>query len=163
MNYLHAYWRMEYVEAPDKKKTKNLTFVELLAEDNDEANLILHRGPETFIIMNRYPYNAGHLMVLPNRKVADLEDLTVSERMEMLEQVIHGKQILTSAIKPGGFNVGINIGEAGGAGIPGHLHMHIVPRWEGDTNFMPVLGETRVLPTSLESLYKRLKPFVREA
>ena len=163
MNHLHAYWRMEYVEAPDKKKTKNLTFVELLAEDNDEANLILHRGPETFIIMNRYPYNAGHLMVLPNRKVADLEDLTVSERMEMLEQVIQGKQILTSAIKPGGFNVGINIGEAGGAGIPGHLHMHIVPRWEGDTNFMPVLGETRVLPTSLGSLYKRLKPFVREA
>ncbi|MGB0372756.1 MAG: HIT family protein [Opitutales bacterium] len=162
MNHLHAYWRMEYVENPHKKKSGARTFIDLLAEDSDEENLILYRGPETFIIMNRFPYNAGHLMVLPNRKVAELEDLTESERTEIFEQVIHGKEILSKAIKPNGFNVGINLGSSAGAGIPGHLHIHIVPRWEGDTNFMPVLGQTHVLPTSLESLYKRMKPFVRE-
>ncbi|MEM7673703.1 MAG: HIT domain-containing protein [Verrucomicrobiota bacterium] len=161
MNHLHAYWRMEYVENPHKKKSGSQTFVQLLEADQDEENLILHRGPETFIIMNRFPYNAGHLMILPNRQVTELEELTPSERSEMFEQIIHGKGILSKAINPDGFNVGINLGSAAGAGIPGHLHTHIVPRWGGDTNFMPVLGQTGVLPTSLESLYHRLKQFVR--
>ena len=161
MNHLHAYWRMEYVENPHKKKSGARTFTELLEADDDENNLILHRGTRTFIIMNRFPYNAGHLLILPYRQVPELEDLEASERNELMEQIIHAKHILSTAIHPDGFNVGMNLGSSAGAGIPGHLHAHVVPRWEGDTNFMPVLGQAHVLPTSLESLYQRLKPFVR--
>ena len=111
--------------------------------------------------MNRYPYNPGHLLVLPYQEVADIEDLSKDERSCFLESTIKAKRLLTAAIKPDGFNIGVNLGEAGGAGIPKHLHLHVVPRWNGDTNFMPVLGSTRVLPQSLEAMWDWLKS-VRE-
>ena len=126
---------MEYVENPHKKKSGARTFTELLEADDDGENLILHRGPNSFIVMNRFPYNAGHLLILPNRQVAELEDLSDIERSEIFEQIIHAKKILGDAIKPNGFNVGINLGSAAGAGIPGHLHVHVVPRWaQGDAH-----------------------------
>ena len=160
MNHLHAHWRMEYVAAPKDSKGGADTFSCMYGENNDEENLILHRGPHTFIIMNKYPYNAGHLLVLPNRQVAQLEDLSCEERTETMERIMHAKAILSQALNPHGFNVGFNLGHSGGAGIPEHLHAHVVPRWDGDTNFMPVLNETRVLPVSLQTLFKRMKPFV---
>jgi ATP adenylyltransferase len=153
---LHAYWRMEYIETPEGLKGKN-PFVELPKIENERESLMLFRGKTGYLIMNRFPYNAGHILVLPYREVGELEDLNEEERVEFFELIIRGKKILSSALNPDGFNVGMNLGSTAGAGIPGHIHAHIVPRWNGDTNFMPVLGQTRVLPTSLESMWERLK------
>jgi ATP adenylyltransferase len=155
-DHLHAYWRMEYLEAPEALKGKN-PFVELPKLENERESLVLYRGQTGYLILNRYPYNAGHLLVLPYREVADLEDLDEEEKSEFMELIILAKRILTQALKPDGFNIGLNLGGAAGAGIPTHLHAHIVPRWDGDTNFMPVICETRVLPTSLEAMWERLK------
>ena len=154
--HLHAYWRMEYIETPEAMKGKN-PFVELPKLENERESLLVYRGGTGYLILNKYPYNAGHLLALPYREVADLEDLDEIEKSEFLELIIRAKQILTHALNPDGFNVGMNLGDAAGAGIPSHLHAHIVPRWEGDTNFMPVISQTRVLPTSLESMWERLK------
>lgn len=118
---------------------------------------MLFRGNTCYLILNRFPYNAGHILVLPFREVGELENLTAEERTEFFDLIIRGKKILSTALKPDGFNIGMNLGSAAGAGIPVHLHAHIVPRWNGDTNFMPVLGQTRVLPTSLEAMWERLK------
>jgi ATP adenylyltransferase len=107
--------------------------------------------------MNRYPYNAGHLLVLPYREVPDIEDLSREERVCFFETTLRAKRLLKAALNPNGFNIGINLGEAGGAGIPKHLHQHVVPRWTGDTNFMPVVGSTRVLPQALEAMWDHLK------
>lgn len=153
---LHAYWRMEYVEVPQELKGKN-PFVELPKMENERESLVLFRGETGYLVLNRYPYNGGHLLALPYREVADIVDLTEDERVELFELIIKAKQILAHAIKPDAFNIGMNLGEQAGAGIPSHLHAHIVPRWNGDTNFMPVISGTRVLPTSLESLWERLK------
>lgn len=154
--HLHAYWRMEYIETPEGLKGKN-PFVELPKQKDERESLLLHRGKTGYVALNRYPYNAGHLLVLPYREVADLKDLDAGEKAEFLDLIILGKQILTEALNPDGFNVGMNLGGAAGAGIPGHLHAHIVPRWNGDTNFMPVISGTRVLPTSLGAMWDRLK------
>lgn len=143
--------------AQEKAPKDRRPFVDLPKSDDDKASLIVSREKYTFILMNRYPYNAGHLLVLPYREVADIEDLNKNERHCFLESTIKAKRILKAAIKPDGFNIGINLGEAGGAGIPKHLHLHVVPRWKGDTNFMPVVGSTRVLPQSLEAMWNRLK------
>ncbi len=155
MENLHAYWRMEYV-AQEKSPKDRRPFVDLPKSDDDKASLIVSRELHSFILMNRYPYNAGHLLILPYREVPDIEDLTEDERLCFLNTTIKAKRILTAALKPNGFNIGINIGEAGGAGIPRHLHQHVVPRWTGDTNFMPVVGSTRVLPQSLEAMWEHL-------
>ncbi|MDA0347001.1 MAG: HIT domain-containing protein [Verrucomicrobia bacterium] len=153
---LHAYWRMEYIETPEGLKGKN-PFVELPKIENERESLMLFRGNTCYLILNRFPYNAGHILVLPFREVGELENLTAEERTEFFDLIIRGKKILSTALKPDGFNIGMNLGSAAGAGIPVHLHAHIVPRWNGDTNFMPVLGQTRVLPTSLEAMWERLK------
>lgn len=146
---------MEYIEAPKFPEGAN-PFTALPAMGNDAAALIVHRARLTYLLLNRFPYNAGHLMVLPFREVGELENLTDSERNELMEQIVFGKRVLQAALRPDGFNVGFNLGCTAGAGIPRHLHAHIVPRWAGDTNFMPVLGETRVLPQSLEAMHRRL-------
>ena len=155
MNHLHAYWRMEYV-TQETSPAERRPFVDLPKLGDDRATLIISRETHSFILMNRYPYNAGHLLVLPLREVADLEDLTDEERLCFMNTTIKAKQLLVKALKPDGFNVGINLGEAAGAGIPRHLHLHVVPRWKGDTNFMPVLGDTRVLPQSLDAMWTHL-------
>jgi len=155
MNHLHAYWRIEYV-AQEKEPAQRRPFSTLLAQTDDRASLILCREAHSFIIMNRYPYNAGHLLALPNREVPNLEDLSEAELLCLTKTTLKAKRLLSAAIKPDGFNIGMNLGEAAGAGIPKHLHQHIVPRWSGDTNFMPVLGNTRVLPQSLDAMYDHL-------
>ena len=157
MQHLHAYWRMEYIEAPRAVSGENL-FTALPALGDDAAAHIIHRSPLSYLVLNAYPYNAGHLLAVPFRNVADLTDLTAAERTDLMEEIIFGKEVLRVALKPDAFNIGFNLGTAAGGSIV-HLHAHIVPRWSGDTNFMPVIGETRVLPQSLAAMYARLKEF----
>lgn len=155
MERLHSYWRMEYVEAPKYEEGGN-PFLELPKKEDREGH-ILYRGSASFLMLNRFPYNAGHLLAVPFREVADLEELAPSERAELMETIVFGESILREALRPDGFNIGFNVGTASGAGIPEHLHCHIVPRWSGDTNFMPVLGNTRILPESLDRMWSRLR------
>lgn len=146
---------MEYVKQ-EKTPAERHPFVDLPNLDDDRTSLIVSREKRSFILMNRYPYNAGHLLILPYREVPDLEDLDEEELLCFTRSTIKAKRILTKALNPNGFNIGMNLGEAAGAGIPKHLHQHVVPRWSGDTNFMPVLGSTRVLPQSLLSMWEHL-------
>lgn len=154
MEHIWAPWRMEFI-AGDKPKGCILCLRPM--ENDDRSTFILHRGRLNFIIMNRYPYNPGHLMVSPYRHLADLAEMTGEEMQEHFELVTRATQALRKAFNPAAFNVGINIGKAAGAGIADHIHTHIVPRWEGDTNFMPVLADTRVIPEALTSTYDKLK------
>ncbi|MFT3828816.1 MAG: HIT domain-containing protein [Opitutaceae bacterium] len=156
MQHLHAYWRMDYIEAPKTVPGAN-PFVALPELGDDRTALIVHRGTAHYVVMNRFPYNAGHLLIVPFRAVPELEQLTAAERDELMALIVFGKRVLQQALKPDGFNIGFNLGSAAGAGIPQHLHAHIVPRWSGDTNFMPVVGQTRVLPQALECMYDRLR------
>jgi len=126
------------------------------ASDDDAANYVLYRGERAYIILNLYPYNNGHLMVVPYEHVASLEDLDAATLTELMALTKQGLAALRKAMDPDGFNVGVNLGRAAGAGIHDHVHIHIVPRWEGDTNFMPVLGETRVIPQMLGETYTQL-------
>jgi ATP adenylyltransferase len=155
MQQLHAYWRMEYIEAPRYPAALKRPFTELPALGDDRAALIVHRTPLTYLLLNRFPYNPGHLLAVPYREVTDLEELTPAERTDLMEEMTFAKRLLTAALRPDGFNLGFNLGSAAGGSIA-HLHAHIVPRWNGDTNFMPVLGQTRVLPQSLEATWERL-------
>jgi ATP adenylyltransferase len=130
------------------------------APEADEEHLVVWRGARVFVVMNRYPYNTGHLMVLPYREVEDYDALTAEERAEMAEATARALGWLRAALRPDGFNVGINQGAAAGAGIPRHLHQHVVPRWRGDTNFMPALAETKVMPEDLATTYRKLRAAV---
>ncbi len=147
---------MEYIETPKFSERGN-PFRDLPESGNDEETFLLHRGEHAYLILNRYPYNAGHLLAIPYREVSDLSELEAEERADLMEIIVLGKEILVESVRPDGFNIGFNLGKAAGAGVPGHLHCHIVPRWEGDTNFMPVIGDTRILPTSLQAMWKRLR------
>jgi ATP adenylyltransferase len=155
MDHLHAYWRMEYIQAPREMSGEN-PFTALPALGDDAAAHIVHRSRLCYLILNRFPYNPGHLLAVPFRNVADLTELDTAERADLMDEIILGKDILRAAVKPDGFNVGFNLGTAAGGSIA-HLHAHIVPRWTGDTNFMPVLGDTRVLPQSLAAMYQHLR------
>ena len=161
MNFLHSYWRMEYIENLDaSKKDKNL-FANLPNSGNDRKALIIYRATHSYLVLNKFPYNAGHLLAVPYREVADLSELTDEERTDLMASIIKAKEILQQTLSPDGFNIGFNLGKAAGAGIEQHLHCHIVPRWEGDTNFMPVIGSTRVLPTALDNMWQRLHDCVQ--
>jgi len=153
MERLWAPWRMEYLMS---ENPGGCIFCDKPSAAADESNFILARTPHSFIMLNAYPYNNGHLLIAPFRHVANLSGLAVEERADLMEAVAHGERILSRAYAPQGMNVGVNMGHCAGAGVPGHVHFHIVPRWEGDTNFMPVVGETRVLPETLEETYRRL-------
>jgi len=133
--------------------------VRLPALGDDRAALIIWRGPTSYLILNKFPYNAGHLLAIPYRAVPNLADLTPAERSDLMEAIVKAQDILTRAIKPDGYNIGLNFGRVAGAGIPGHLHAHIVPRWNGDSNFMPVVADTKVLPIALDTLWQRLREF----
>jgi ATP adenylyltransferase len=154
MEQLHAYWRMEYIEAPRFPETKR-PFSELPALGDDRSALIVHRSKLSYLMLNRFPYNPGHLLAIPFREVVDLEDLTADESADLMANITFAKKIVRLALKPDGFNIGFNLGSAAGGSIP-HLHGHIVPRWNGDTNFMPVIGQTRTLPQALESTWAKL-------
>ena len=146
---------MEYIE--NNKKDDGCVFCNAQAKTDSAENLIAYRGKLAYVIINRYPYTSGHLMVIPFEHKANLEELDSQTRAEMIEMTSRCTTILKNIYKPQGFNVGVNIGEAAGAGVLGHVHIHIVPRWKGDTNFMSSIGETRVLPEILEDTYKRVK------
>lgn len=133
-------------------------FCDHLAQGDDQAAHILYRGAAAFVVLNAFPYNTGHLMVAPLRHAGDLVELSDEERRELMELTSRSVEIIRSAMGAEGFNTGMNLGAAGGAGIPGHLHMHVVPRWKGDTNFMPIVGETKVLPEMLADTYAKLRP-----
>jgi ATP adenylyltransferase len=158
MESLHAHWRMDYIKAP-RHPEGSRPFTELPALGDDRAAFIVHRSRLSYLMLNLYPYNPGHLLAIPFREVTDLDGLTADERADLMDTIILGKKILATALSPDGFNLGFNLGTAAGGSIP-HLHAHIVPRWNGDTNFMPVLGATRVLPQALEATWLRLRETV---
>jgi ATP adenylyltransferase len=153
MERIWAPWRIEYIRM---KKPDHCILCEKPGQKEDARNYILHRADKNFIILNSYPYNPGHLMVAPYRHVADLENLTAEERSEHFELVSQSVAVLKQVFGPGGFNIGINLGKAAGAGIEDHVHTHVVPRWQGDTNFMTVLADARVLPEALADIYQKL-------
>jgi ATP adenylyltransferase len=154
MQQLHPYWRMDYIEAPRYPATKK-PFTELPALGDDRAALIVYRSPLSYLVLNRYPYNPGHLLAVPFREVVELEELNPAERADLMDIIITAQRLLRAVLKPDGFNLGFNVGSTAGGSIP-HLHGHIVPRWNGDNNFMPVLGQTRVLPQALDATWERL-------
>lgn len=155
MEKIFAPWRMQYILS---EKKEGCIFCEKLQQDEDKKNYILYRDTLGFIIMNIYPYNNGHLMIAPNRHVANLEDLTQEELVQLMLLVKTSIIKLKKTLKADNYNIGMNIGTVAGAGIADHLHIHIVPRWLGDTNFMPILAETKVLPQHLDSTYESLYP-----
>jgi ATP adenylyltransferase len=160
MQRLHAYWRMPYILAPKNPDEGGNPFTRITQSGDDQKEYILYRGRLNYIVLNRFPYNAGHLLVIPFREVPTLDQLTAEERHELMDLIVKAQTILTHALAPEGFNTGFNFGSAGGAGIPSHLHCHVVPRWSGDTNFMPVIGNTRVIPEAMDAMWKRLNEFV---
>lgn len=159
MDKIWAPWRMAYIsEAVKEEKPQGCIFCEFPKEGNDEKRLILARSEYSFVIMNKYPYNNGHLLVIPfqhGRNPGDLSQVAQDDLHRLLYRTL---DVLTEAFHPDGFNIGMNLGQVAGAGIAEHCHYHIVPRWNGDTNFMPVLGDVKVISESLEATYKHLKP-----
>ena len=154
---LWAPWRMEYIKAA---KTAECFICQIVAERSDAENLILLRGKYTVLLMNRYPYNSGHLLVAPYRHIATFQELTVDEQTEISSFTQLALHALQTLMNPDGFNMGINQGAAAGAGLEDHLHQHIIPRWIGVTNFMPVVGQTRVFPQLIEEQYQQLKAVI---
>lgn len=157
MKKLWAPWRAEYLHCiGDENTKKRCLFCVLKKANQDKNNLILYRGNLVFVVMNRFPYNSGHLMVAPLRHTANLENLTATEVAEIFKMLQKSIRILKKEFKPQGFNIGANLGAIAGAGVVGHIHFHIVPRWQGDTNFMPLLAETKVVSEHLQTTYERL-------
>ena len=153
MNHIWSPWRMEYIE---NSKVDGCIFCMAQEKEDNAENLIAFRGERSYVILNRYPYTSGHLMVVPFEHRASLEDLDSQTRAEMMELTSHCMTILRKIYTPQAFNIGANIGEAAGAGVKDHVHIHIVPRWAGDTNFMSTVGDLRVLPEALEETYQRV-------
>ena len=153
MKRIWAPWRVEYIRM---EKPKGCILCGKPKESNDEANYILYRGKHNYVMLNLYPYNPGHLMVAPYRHLATPEDLTVAERNEHFAIVARSVKVLKSVFKSDGLNIGMNVGKVAGAGIDDHFHTHIVPRWAGDTNFMPILADTKVVSEGLAETYKKL-------
>ncbi len=148
---------MTYIQNDLKKPGGGCVFCAAQTMEDSPENLIVHRGEHAFVILNRYPYTTGHLMVVPNVHESELDNLDDATRSEMMRLTAQAIRVLRQVYHPQGFNVGMNLGRVAGAGIAAHLHMHIVPRWGGDTNFMSSIGETRVLPEALEDTYRRVR------
>lgn len=164
MDILKAYWRMDYVTSGDDPEGgRKSPFKELPGLGDDRKALIVHRAQHHYLVLNRYPYNPGHLLIVPYREVAELQDLSSGERLEMMDLIVFSQDIVTRSMSPAGFNVGFNLGRASGAGIPKHLHCHVVPRWEGDSNFLPVIGQTRSLPQALDQTWEVLTKAISNA
>jgi len=174
MKHLWAPWRIEYITKvrpggcifcnaakarPDKSPDESPDESDDEFQDKSDESLTLFNGRHTLVMLNKYPYNNGHLMVAPKRHVAAIEGLSAVESSDIHKLICRSVKALKKTINPGGFNIGMNLGKSAGAGIPDHLHWHIVPRWEGDTNFMPVTGETRVIPEHLAKTLLKLRPY----
>lgn len=155
MEVLWAPWRMEYILGD---KERGCVFCSRLKQDDDRRNLVLHRSKRAFVIMNRYPYNNGHVMVVPNRHISNLEEQSEEEALDMARLLSRSIEIIKAKMNAEGLNLGMNLGRVGGAGIEEHIHYHLVPRWLGDSSFMAAVGETRVIPQHLMETYDLLKP-----
>lgn len=160
MKHLWAAWRMKYISKAEPEE--GCVFCNALEKPDDAENLIVLRGEYCFAILNKFPYTSGHIMIVPVAHQPSLELLDSHVRAEMMELVSQFIVVLREVYAPQGFNVGANIGEAAGAGVPGHVHIHIVPRWNGDTNYMSTVGEVRVLPEELSQTYQRIKQVCRK-
>jgi ATP adenylyltransferase len=156
MEPLHAPWRIEYILAPKPALEESL-FTRIAQSSEDTENLVIARDRTCFALLNRYPYNGGHLMVVPYKQVSDLNGLTPDELADLMQLTRRCQNALTQVMKPDGFNIGLNLGKCAGAGIVEHIHIHVVPRWTGDTNFMPVLADTTVVPQALADVAARLR------
>ena len=157
MQRIWAPWRLDYVKDASKDSELECIFCSKPAEDDDEANLIVHRGGRCFVILNKFPYTNGHLMVAPYEHVAELQGLDDQTMAEIMSLAQRGIGALERSYAPHGYNVGFNQGRVAGAGVEHHIHLHVVPRWGGDTNFMPVIADTRVMPQTLEQSFEALK------
>jgi ATP adenylyltransferase len=158
MEILWAPWRMEYILSD---KPEGCIFCKCLSSSDHKQNFLLYFSQHCFVVLNRFPYNNGHLMVVPNRHISEIEELTSEELSDLMQTIKLCVIVLKKALFPHGFNIGANLGKTAGAGIVDHLHFHIVPRWEGDTNYMPVIGNTKVMPEVLEKTYEKLLPFFK--
>ena len=157
MDYLWSPWRFHYVASVGQKT--GCVFCRLISESNDAQNLVLLRKNHNVLMLNKFPYTAGHLMIVARRHLARLAESSAAELNEMIQLARQCEGVLEKTYNPDGFNVGLNLGSSAGAGVAGHLHLHIVPRWEGDANFVSVVGETRVIPEDLDATYQRLHPY----
>ena len=157
MESLHAPWRIQYILAPKPTVTGDSLFTRIAQSSEDTANHVVVRDRTCYAVLNTYPYTGGHLLVVPYKATPDLDGLTDEELADLMRLTRRCQQALTQVMKPDGFNIGINLGRAAGAGIVEHLHIHIVPRWNGDTNFMPVIGSTLVLPEALAEIAAKLR------
>jgi ATP adenylyltransferase len=160
MDRLWTPWRFDYIRNISDADS-GCVFCRILSESSDEANLVLHRGLHAFIILNLFPYTSGHMLIVANRHIAYLRDAVPEELHEFLELARGCEVALRNEYKPDGFNLGFNLGRSAGAGVAHHLHMHVLPRWTGDSNFVSVVAETRVLPEELSQTYARLLPHFR--
>ena len=149
-----APWRAKFILG---KKEKGCVFCKRLKMKDSAKNLIVHRGKSCFVILNKFPYNSGHTLIVPNRHIGQIEKLSDKESIELFDLTKKTVSVIKKVLKPNSLNLGMNLGRSSGAGIPGHLHMHVVPRWNGDTNFMPVIGKTDVISIPLEPIYEALK------
>jgi ATP adenylyltransferase len=160
MKRMWSPWRSQYIEsfasAPKRKKKESLFRAAFRSRD-DRKNLVVWRGKHCFVIMNRYPYNSGHVMIVPNRQTADLKDLTGAELTEIMQTAQRAMKALDALMHPQGYNFGANFGRVAGAGIDDHVHFHIVPRWNGDTNFMPVLSDTKLISEDMNVTWDKLR------
>ena len=157
METLHAPWRIQYILAPKPPGSEESLFTRIAQSNDDVANYVIARDRSCFAVLNTFPYNGGHLMVVPYKQTPDFNGLTEQELADLMKLTHRCQTALSQVMKPDGFNIGINLGRAAGAGITGHLHVHVVPRWNGDTNFMPVLAHTTVLPEALTELAAKLR------
>lgn len=157
MERLFSPWRSHYIQSFKGEKAEGCVFCSALENsENDEETLLIYRGKESFVLMNRFPYNSGHLMVIPNRHSSDFQSLTSSESLECIQLLQASQLALREVVKPHAFNLGMNLGRSAGAGIDDHFHWHIVPRWDGDTNFMPVLSDVKLVSEDMDRLWKEL-------
>jgi len=162
MQKLWSPWRSQYIDSFQNEDRSKCVFCSIIESKDDDENLILARADNFTLIMNRFPYNSGHLMVITNKHTADIKELDMQQKSEFLTYVEHAQTILKHALKPDGFNIGLNIGRSAGAGIENHIHFHIVPRWNGDTNFMPVLAEVKLISDEIRHQHTKLKKVITE-
>lgn len=159
MKRMWSPWRSQYIQSFSsgaKRRRKESLFRSAFRSRDDRKNLVVWRGEHCFVIMNRFPYNSGHVMIVPNRQTADVQDLTLAELTEIMQTALKAMKALDTLMHPQGYNFGANFGRAAGAGIDDHIHFHVVPRWNGDTNFMPVLSETKVISEDMDVTWDKL-------
>lgn len=162
MDALYAPWRIQYILAKKQTAGDGSLFSQIAQSNDDVANHVIARDRTCYALLNTYPYNAGHLLIVPYKKAATLDELGENEMLDLMLLTRRCQQALTRTMKPEGFNIGLNLGKVAGAGIAEHLHFHLVPRWTGDTNFMPVIANTAVLPEALSDLADRLRAAMSE-